>query len=50
MKDHVEKLIERAAEAESALEAMQLAQAALNAANAMCSVREAEREITLELA
>jgi hypothetical protein len=42
MEKHVESLIEKAANAPSADEAMKLAQAALNAANAMCSLVTAE--------
>ncbi len=38
MKDHVETLIKKAAEVASADEAMKFAQAACNAANAMCAL------------
>lgn len=38
MEKHVEALIKKAAEVDSASEAMQFAQAACNAANAMCAV------------
>lgn len=38
MEEHVKSLIEKAAKAASADEAMKMAQAALNAANAMCSL------------
>ena len=41
-KNHVEKLIEKSASAPTAHEAMQYAQAALNAANAMCSLNTAQ--------
>lgn len=41
MKPNVESLIEKAAKAERADDAMKFAQAALNAANAMCSLKEA---------
>ena len=38
MEKHVEALIKKAAEVASASEAMQFAQAACNAANAMCAL------------
>lgn len=38
MENHVQDLIKKAAEAGSADEAMKLAQAACNAANAMCAL------------
>ena len=41
MKDHVESLIKKAATAVTADEAMKFSQAATNAANAMCALREA---------
>lgn len=40
--DNVTKLIEKAADADKADDAMKFAQAALNAANAICSVKHAE--------
>ena len=39
--DKITKLIDRAAEATTGAEAMQFAQAACNAANAMCSLGQA---------
>ena len=39
MEKHVEALIKKAAEVASASEAMQFAQAACNAANAMCALK-----------
>lgn len=41
MEKHVEALIKKAAEAASADSAMRFSQAALNAANAMCSLKHA---------
>ena len=40
-KTHVEALISKAAEAKTPDDAMKLAQAALNAANAMCALKTA---------
>lgn len=42
MEDHVKAMIEKAAKATSADDAMKLAQAALNAANAMCALVTSE--------
>ena len=44
MEKNVEKLIQKAADVASADEAMKFAQAACNAANAMCSLNVAKRE------
>lgn len=41
-KTNVEKLIQKATEADNADTAMKYAQAALNAANAICSIKTAE--------
>ena len=41
LKKHVERLIKRAADKDDSGDAMRLAQAALNAANAMCALGEA---------
>jgi len=41
MESEVKKLIEKAANAEKADDAMKFSQAALNAANAMCSLKTA---------
>lgn len=41
---HVETLIEKAAKAETADEAMRFSQAACNAANAMCALGAAKRD------
>lgn len=41
MEHQVKKLIEKASEANKSEDAMKFAQAALNAANAMCSLRVA---------
>lgn len=41
MEKHIEELVKKASEAKSADEAMKFAQAACNAANAMCSLRDA---------
>lgn len=41
MKEAVEKLIKKAAEANSSTDAMHFSQAACNAANAMCSLKSA---------
>lgn len=41
MENHVEKMIEKAAQAEKPDDAMKFAQAALNAANAVCSLKHA---------
>lgn len=43
-KKHVESLIAKAAQAVSALEAMQYSQAALNAANALCSLEVVKQD------
>lgn len=43
MKEQVHALIKKAAEANSALEAMQFAQAATNCANAMCALADSTR-------
>lgn len=42
-KAHVEALIKKAAATHTSDEAMKFAQAALNAANAMCSLKEAAK-------
>ena len=44
MEKHIEAMIKKAAEAKDAAQAMQFAQAACNAANAMCSLNVAKRE------
>lgn len=44
MEQHIEKLIEKAADANDSADAMRFSQAAANAANAMCSLREAKRQ------
>lgn len=41
MKEHVEKMIEKASKADDAGEAMKFSQAAVNAANAMCALKAA---------
>ena len=43
MEKHVETLIKKAADAKDAAQAMQFAQAACNAANAMCSLNIAKQ-------
>jgi len=43
MEKHVEALIKKAAETHDAAEAQQFAQAACNAANAMCSLKNAKK-------
>lgn len=43
MEDHVKSLIAKAGQANTADEAMKFAQAALNAANAMCSLKVATK-------
>lgn len=48
MKDHVESLIKKAAEAELPEYAMKFAQAALNAANAMLVLKEIAKSGTAE--
>ncbi len=40
----IEKLIDKAAEAERSDDALKFSQAACNAANAMCSLKSVERE------
>lgn len=45
-KKNVEKLIERAANANDSADAMRLSQAALNAANALCSLAAVPRPRT----
>lgn len=42
LKTYVEKLIKKAAESSSGIEAMQYSQAALNAAKAMCDLAQAK--------
>lgn len=44
MKKHVETLIEQAAKTEDSGDAMRFAQAALNAANAMCALATATKD------
>ena len=44
LRKHVEKMIESAAESSKADEAMKFSQAALNAANAMCSLNAAKAD------
>jgi len=46
MKEHVEALIKKAGEANTPDEAMKFAQAALNAANAICSLEHAAKPKT----
>lgn len=43
-KEHVEALIKKSAEQEDGGEAMKFAQAAANAANAMCALKAAEKQ------
>lgn len=42
-KDHVETLLEKAAKAEKSGDAMRFSQAANNAANALCAIKEASK-------
>ena len=44
MKQHIEKLIEKASVAYDSADAMRYAQAALNAANALCSLAAVEKK------
>jgi hypothetical protein len=44
MEDHVKSLIEKASKSERSDEAMKFAQAALNAANAMCALKASRDE------
>lgn len=43
MRKQVESLIEKAAQAQTADEAMKFAQAAVNAANALCALKTSEK-------
>ena len=44
MRKEIEVMIEKAAKAEKSDDAMKLAQAALNAANALCALKIAEKK------
>ncbi len=47
MTSKIEKLIDKAAETDSSHEALHFSQAACNAANAICSLKQAEKNANL---